>query len=1756
MDSLSIAVAQDAMVELQSSLVISIGQTFSCIGDGDSIWTRVISHCQDLMEEETVCTMSLLEVLEDRDNYCDLLNSDNKDVAARHVDMKGAILENLTEIPINAMPGLLESLSKRKRSNSTIIGTISLWDNAVSYEQRKTPSSQITCVEMVGMIDEKSGGPLRKPEDAAVHRKGTVSLGRALRQLLLHATVGTEPVISYRETTLTKVLQRTLESSKIVLLASVSQLSKDYEFSLTTLNYLRRLLVKPGKTASSPFQNVKSTGEQPNPGHQEESISVSSHSKLHDIANKPFLLEQIVTDPRQRLAKIFKSTPVQKQNAPIDFAPSEEEYLPIDYMDYDQQDEEKALQIPDLAKEALPNNAMTEGFNDELDQNLLGVWNEFDVRERSNEIQHGPQEDDNGLRRPNTCTGRVASMERTFAYDETPFVPDQNFFQSEASRTAATTMVFPGNLSAEDTSDPVESPLRQYAGDIIEDRQESISEGEGKDVVLGNTRSNHDKDYAFGEDSDGRFIQGVVAAGGGDTSDNTRTGTTEKSIVSDETTTCPDHNVSQLEASRESATLLTSLGDQGPDQRFGAMESSPRNAIEDGQVSSSEGDNCTWNFEEKNSLSGSFRSKYNQEFVLGGDGSGRFVPVDRTAGAGDTGEAPGKVVNYIVSDETAPGSGENFLHPKASKSPTLMVSSEEQSPDHRFDAIESPLRKYVGDATEDGQDSISEGESYTGRKNLVIDRTPFEHDQDDVRGDGGVRSFCHGKNIGEEEIGTYDSPANHGHDCFHGGNCETVTSTIDSGERRLDQIESPLRKYIGDPVMGDHPETPVDNITRDMGDAEHGRGIKCNTEVDVVNGLDMFEWNSDQADEDGDLYLKPQHEERLSKQEWMTDKSSSDHRKTTRDIFISNLPASRIFSGGARVGGKNSGSRTTGELGINVPNNDVDPEQNLRSKPNHHSCLPSAGRSLEIDDAVINAHSYNAEIEMLEGAVNHIQTLHKGLWESSATSLKRVRDCLQFQHSEMKRIGEEKEEQASSIACLKDDLEKLAEEHGNQIQDYELEVRQLHERLDQALIDKGDVEKIADEAISCQACLEEQLRTANDDLLQAREDLEAVAAEKVLSVKLQEDLRAEVDCLTRKLEESESQQKQYKNIQRDQELSIEHLQRDRRQLAENVGVHESQMEGLRNQLRQYEASFRDLRKQKEDLEVLRKDDRAHVESLESNTRHLEASLLSMEKEKTKLEDLRRRDATFIQELKDDVRRKEIESADLESTLARKDGALSESQGTVRILKRDCRDLQTRIGNLERECEDLQKLRTADQSDLESVRQKLAKMNLCYQIIEKERSCNEQIRCDNQATILNLKKDLERARGHSALVERKQHEEAAAMKYALDKVTSDFHTKEAELEMCKHEVLDLTEKLCASQELERHISTNADEVSRLRDQMDGYKSELVLRNKQNDELLEKLLSAEKRENNFVRRMEELNEALEHNKLNLIDARKEISRLRDIHLNESAENKHQIASYKQQISILQEELSTSQRHESSDQTSSSEKSVSYVALTDELGRKMQLLNQRNEDIKQLSKSWEVDKFEKERLEQRLFSLKSDFRRFQLEAKEKIGKILQNHNNSGREVRELRSRNWALEVKVQQLVESTEKLRHERDACFASLATGRDKIAAISSKFGQGSSYRHVENLLLGNANDYQIHEMSSNRAEEVAACLAISAKNSIRESHDESFQLRSHVYRLEEEKEVEVSSLRARIRLLENQLVQVEVGNHSFVSGGENIADCRC
>jgi chromosome segregation ATPase len=163
----------------------------------------------------------------------------------------------------------------------------------------------------------------------ASFRKSVSGLRGVLRSLLQQQRDGLAPnATSYRECILTQVLQRPLVECQAVVLGNVHASGDCYERTLHTLNYMNRLLIRPGMTARSPFtpQNQKNNAK-----------AIESRALFDQYGDGGALLESVVSDPRQRLAKLmprrpFTSTPVKLN---LKEESGEEKYEPIDYMEFD-----------------------------------------------------------------------------------------------------------------------------------------------------------------------------------------------------------------------------------------------------------------------------------------------------------------------------------------------------------------------------------------------------------------------------------------------------------------------------------------------------------------------------------------------------------------------------------------------------------------------------------------------------------------------------------------------------------------------------------------------------------------------------------------------------------------------------------------------------------------------------------------------------------------------------------------------------------------------------------------------------------------------------------------------------------------------------------------------------------------------------------------------------------------------------------------------------------------------------------------------------------------------------------------------------------------------------------------------------------------------------------------------------------------------------------------------------------------------------
>jgi hypothetical protein len=321
------------------------------------------------------CFLSIVEVVDEdilRDvlgfSYHDLNQQDGHALRLRHFDQRGAVLENLHPIPLDGdtLNEVIDAFNNEQLKK--------IWSKEGGHGHFITTVT-LEGGGMIQLVDCASSDrpyvTFPKSDDAAWKqkhdrrmnsiRKSLSSLRGVFRALVLAQDVNesisssNSPSVSFRECTLTQLLQRCLytsngdEKSRAVVIGAVSPSSKSYIQTLSTMDFTNRLLTRQWNTASDPFSNLmggdKKSYDRASfknsalasvlPMENEEDDAPfgqnnSFHSFTHHtplIKSRPStagsrsvgptdgtILKSIVSDPRQRLAKLLSTASIVKKS--------------------------------------------------------------------------------------------------------------------------------------------------------------------------------------------------------------------------------------------------------------------------------------------------------------------------------------------------------------------------------------------------------------------------------------------------------------------------------------------------------------------------------------------------------------------------------------------------------------------------------------------------------------------------------------------------------------------------------------------------------------------------------------------------------------------------------------------------------------------------------------------------------------------------------------------------------------------------------------------------------------------------------------------------------------------------------------------------------------------------------------------------------------------------------------------------------------------------------------------------------------------------------------------------------------------------------------------------------------------------------------------------------------------------------------------------------------------------------------------------
>jgi chromosome segregation ATPase len=1602
-------------------------------------------------------------------------------ITLRHPDMKGAVLEGLTEVSIDSMPALLESLARRRRrrnkavsASTAVIGILKYWDSAVSYELNRAPNSQITCVE----LSAGNQGDRAKAE-SIIHRKSTVSLGQALRQLLLQASIASKngtvagnvsvstpglpagetssrntgmmnsklPAVSYRETTLTKVLQRSMESSKICLIGTISPLTKDYEQTITTLNYLRRLLVQPGKTASSPFKptNIDTDSLPLEEGRHNMSFASSLSSKaaiqadvlvnsarknnerLQELARSEGMLKSLVADPRQRLAKVLKKSPSRKSKDLIfDFQIS-----------YDKEDEGDFLS--------------NSSNHDYQSTNYMQ-----DIPVVAEEINHLQAQHEHHL-------SRVTEGDR---------------------------ISFGGTESRVDETSGVDDTLR-YSHSQEERRHRVFDDGDR--ARFGN--SNTEDEWASEEEIERALhneINGVInELYPGDDFSRSEDGREENTFVSVEKDEALKAAVQKYTAADDDLQVAQ-IGGIARELEYGPVHysGSKSSFVEVEQYSFSQLDHAFSEVIRDHMDNGRFTDhiEANEEnetieaIHVGKSDCHYFHSTSLTKNTVDMDNEQAtveklEVIEFAPEEEDADDVTLGLASlGQDDEQHAMMTNSDALSSDRSDDG------KEISFTTEEWQDD--DGEVDLDLPNIEPEDDLMNH----VSSSDGLPPTRGGMNA----LSTCDNV--HGEEATECEDEDDHQTEYDLPEAPLPMNESMISQ-ASPPVILDHHRPPsgvnLPSPQRDRSafssfSSPYASVLRTSQAKEIhVLSREREELNSTveslkekmrKATENHDEFLQ-QYEEEVQQLYSKLDEVMEDKRAIER---LANEAVSAQSSQQEQI-----------------------------------DILAS-----ERDELRSTIETFRKSIKAM--SVSHEQQLHKYQREveaatSSQLMLQKIADDAVAAHKaqleETRALIGEREDLKSSIEVLQGTMRMSIEDHESNIQRYQTEIRQLHKKMEETLEEKRSIQIAADEA---RFALESQ-------------------SEKVRALQIEKDeLVSTLNALKG-------------NVKR------------------VSGEHDDHLRRFKGEVQQLHASLDQALSDKLSVEKKADEIRFSNDDLKRRIKIVEDELASYRANNSRLENLRREDQEIIGKLTAEIRKKESDRLDLEhmknellrlnrskehseesfshrkaeftATLKEREAEISEYKNKNSFLEDELANLRGEMGLIQK-----QKLEALDQ--IKSYQEKASKITT--ELYSKEEEMDhlkaeisnlETLRRDDQDTIRSLKADLRNKDAETFAVDQLHHK-LSRLKQDKDHLEMLVKTRKAEYEQFMNE---------RTSEVEEYIH----EVEALKKKLEAAKSS---DKKYRSEAASQLRALRESESSMMQAVQKRDEVIERLRLELSTTKEEFVTVRKREKAQTATTDRELNRLRSQVDMLESNLDLIKKERDDALALSQNESRAHKVAVGELERARDEVTRQEMALDRLHEELATRQQENLQSEEKIFQMESTLRRFREETKEKVSSMIGRHKESSSVLEKTRQENRALAEDMLHMERLVDTLKRERDACFQSLEAGRRKLAQISSKshingldnlFETPTTHDYYNGSIAARSKrsalpeiyitDYFVDRgIVSSRAEEIAACVAMSAKNSLQESHDEASQLRSQVYRLEEEKSAEVASLRAKIRTLEREL----------------------
>lgn len=758
------------------------------------------------------------------------------------------------------------------------------------------------------------------------------------------------------------------------------------------------------------------------------------------------------------------------------------------------------------------------------------------------------------------------------------------------------------------------------------------------------------------------------------------------------------------------------------------------------------------------------------------------------------------------------------------------------------------------------------------------------------------------------------------------------------------------------------------------------------------------------------------------------------------------------------------------------------------------------------------------------------------------------------QVEETRALGAEREELHATIETMQSTLQSLEKDQDDHVSKYHKEIRHLHTKLEETMNDKRSLQLVADDARFQLETQSEKMRLLNLEREELHSTLSSIkGSAKKASGEHDEYLRRfqyEIEQLHTKLDDAHIDKLGVEKIADENRVAKDDLERKVKSLEEELSSSRA------NTLR---------------LEGIRKEEEDTIRKMNVELRRQDSDKIDIENFKHELERLKR----HKDHLESLVAHRKVESS---SALQELEELLAEANSKNRMLEDELSSVRMDLSLSEKQkAELIEKNRSAYNANSQLSSQ-LSERDESLERLQTSYENLESLRNTDKGVIAKLSEELRNRESATLDIEQLHHK--------MSRLKQDRDHLQHLLESCKNEY-------------ERSLEEKANEVSIYASQVETLAMELekasVIDRSYRTDAEAQLRSLQASEVNLIQNLRKRDTTIDMLKDEMATQRDEIVSLREKETSASHAER-EVNRLQERLTKLEVTLEITTKEREDAVKKAKNESASYKSMLDDLERTRDEVHRYRNAMKHLNE--ELDQRQQESLKAKeiIFQRESSLRAFKKEAKERVNTLADREKDSTSILERTRHENRDLNSNLQNMNDMVERLRRERDICFQSLQDGRKKLSELSSRkdslmnledlFSTPSNqrqsprrrrepqttprYSHPPMEVITNRvapeiflSSYHLGVLGSptslveERAEEIAACVALNAKESLQENLQEVSHLRSQIYRLEDERSEQVASLKSRVRNLEKELTDERVGQQKSAEDekGEQISSLR-